>query len=128
MRRFFSFALVGIIGFLIDAGVLTLVHPWIGPYYGRLLSFALAVVATWLCNRTLTFADRRGEVPLLREFGAYFVAMAAGGAVNLVVYTLLVTFVAPVAAMPVLGVAAGSLAGLAVNFVLAHFFVFRSAR
>jgi putative flippase GtrA len=54
--------------------------------------------------------------------------MSAGGAVNLATYALLVAFVAPVAALPALGVAAGSIAGLMVNFGLAHTFVFKAAR
>jgi putative flippase GtrA len=124
--RLLKFALVGIAGFLVDAGLLTLINPLIGPYFGRLVSFAAAVLTTWLLNRQLTFADRRGTGPLWREFVAYFAAMAVGGAVNLAVYTLLVTFVASVAQIPALGVAAGSLAGLIVNFALAHRFVFKA--
>lgn len=126
MLRLLKFALVGVAGFLVDAGLLTLINPLVGPYSGRLVSFAAAVFTTWLLNRRLTFADRRGAGPLWREFAAYFAAMAVGGAVNLAVYTLLVTFVAPVAQIPALGVAAGSLAGLIVNFALAHRFVFKT--
>jgi putative flippase GtrA len=126
--RLLAFALVGGFGFLVDAGVLMLVHDALGPYLGRAVSFTLAVISTWLCNRSLTFADRVSGAPLWRELAAYFVAMSAGGAVNLATYALLVAFVAPVTAMPALGVAAGSLAGLMVNFGLAHTFVFKAAR
>jgi putative flippase GtrA len=124
--RFWKFAAIGTVGFIVDAAVLYLLKDWLGPYGARLVSFCCGVVSTWLCNRTLTFADRRGNAPLWRELAAYFAAMSAGGTVNLATYALLVAFVAPVAALPALGVAAGSLAGLMVNFALAHRFVFKA--
>ena len=52
--------------------------------------------------------------------------MILGGGVNYAVYAALVATVPLVAAQPVLGVAAGVLAGMFVNFFLADKLVFRS--
>ena len=51
-----------------------------------------------------------------------------GFSVNYAVYALMLWMLPLVHRWPVLGVAAGSVAGLVVNFVLARRFVFRRAR
>jgi putative flippase GtrA len=48
-----------------------------------------------------------------------------GGLVNYTTYAILVTWVSAASAHPVLGVAAGSIAGLAVNFALSQRVVFK---
>ena len=124
VRELFVFGIVGVIGFVVDAGALYLFKPALGLYVGRLLSFFCAVLATWLLNRQFTFKLRESGVTLGREFGRYFVSMLGGGTVNYACYALLVYFVVSIAQQPVWGVAAGSLAGMMVNYLLAKFFVF----
>lgn len=123
--RTLRFGLVGIVGFLVDAGVLWMLIGPLGPYWGRLVSFPAAVVATWLLNRSYTFADRQSRHSLPGEFGRYFVSMLAGGAVNYGTYGGLVHLFGSEGAMPYLALAAGSLAGMAVNLALASLVVFR---
>jgi len=57
LTRFLRFALVGTIGFVVDASVLRLVVAIfaINLYAGRLVSFLAAATVTWLLNRTFTF-------------------------------------------------------------------------
>jgi putative flippase GtrA len=125
LTRTVRFGLVGTIGFLVDAGWLALLLGVAGPYWGRLGSFAIAVVVTWACNRSFTFADRRSGLSRGREFRRYFGAMLAGGAVNYGVYALVVLLLGGGGLVPFLALAAGSLAGMAVNLTLANFVVFR---
>jgi putative flippase GtrA len=108
--------------------VLLLVAGTLGPYLGRLISFTLAVLATWILNRSFTFAARQSGLSLHHELGRYFSAMIAGGVANYAVFAALVYFVDLVAQWPVLGVAAGSIVGLAINFALAKNWIFRSER
>jgi putative flippase GtrA len=121
-----AFGVVGTIGFVVDAGVLTLLFHGlgIGHYNARLISFAVAVTVTWGLNRSWTFRDRRGgSVP--REFGLYLLAQSGGAAINLAVYTLCVATVATMAAVPAVAVAVGSLAGMFFNYLSARHLVFR---
>ncbi len=113
---------------MVDAGVLMLVDGVLGPYVGRLVSFALAVLTTFVCNKFFTFANRESGLTLPREFGRYFFAMIAGGSANYASYAALVYFVDIVAAWPVIGVAIGSVVGLAINFALAKNWIFRSEK
>lgn len=121
---FLRFALVGVAGFVVDAGVLWLSKGLLGPYVGRLLSFTLAVTTTWLLNRQFTFAGRQSGLGLGQEFGRYFSAMIGGGIVNYFLYAILIFSLDVVRQWPTIGVAAGSLAGLMLNFALSKNWIF----
>jgi putative flippase GtrA len=126
--RLLRFGVGGVLGFLVDSGVLyALLAAGLGPYAARVPSFLCAATATWLVNRYWTFADRRSDRGGA-EWGRYVLAMVVGGALNYAVYALLVAQSDLVRAWPVLGVAAGSLAGMVVNFLSSWFLVFREPR
>jgi putative flippase GtrA len=124
-REFLSFAVVGTIGFVVDLGVLYVVAPALGWYGGRVLSFLAAASVTWALNRRFTFAARHSGA-IGREYLRYLLTMLGGALVNYGAYVLTLHWVGgPLA--PALGVALGSGAGLAVNFLTARFLVFRGA-
>jgi len=127
-KRILPFALAGIIGFVVDAGMLLLVAPLLGPFGGRILSFTAAVLATWLINRNFAFADKAARNGKGQEFLRYFAAMLPGAAVNWVVYGLVVALLADTNIGLVLAVAAGSLAGMTTNLVAADRLAFRARR
>lgn len=127
-KRILPFALAGMIGFVVDAGMLLLVAPLLGPFGGRLVSFAAAVLATWLINRNFAFADKAARSGKGQEFLRYFAAMLPGAAVNWVIYGLVVALLADTNTGLVLAVAAGSLAGMATNLVAADRLAFRARR
>ena len=128
-QQLLRFAAVGAAGFFVDAGALMLATKGfgLGLYSGRVFSYLCAATFTWICNRRFTFTGidhRPAAVQWLRFLGAN----ALGGAVNYGVYAALVTVSAAVAAWPVAGVAAGSVAGLIFNFAISKFWVFRPQR
>jgi putative flippase GtrA len=99
--RFLRFALVGGIGFVIDAGLLALLHYGVGldPYSSRLISISASAFTTWRLNRSLTFgaSDRSQANEGLR----YALVAAATAGFNYAVYAaLLLAFsaLAPIAA------------------------------
>ena len=124
-RQIFLFAVAGIIGLLVDIAVLYLLRDAIGPFYGRAVSFLAAVFATWLVNRSLTFKGRQSGLSRKSEFTAYLSLMLVGGAVNYATYSALVLGVPTVRHHLFLGVAAGSLAGMFVNFLTSRYLLFR---
>jgi putative flippase GtrA len=129
LRQFLSFAVVGVVGFFVDAGVLLLVVNLLGfnVYAGRLLSFAAAATVTWALNARFTFKDtetRSGVGQWLR-----FICVNAGGALlNFGAYAWMVTNVRFAHQHLPLAVACGSLAGLAVNFTLSRALVFKRSQ
>ncbi len=125
-RRFMRFALVGGIGFVIDAGVLTALVNGLGygHYVSRAGSFSLAVTATWLINRRWVF---QAGAPTGREYSGYFVVQLIGAVINLGIYVLVIELVPSLAALPVIPLACGAAVALLANFLLARRFVFRAA-
>ena len=125
------FGIVGGIGFLVDAGLLHLMLKLgLGYYGGRLISFLAAATATWILNRSFTFRrDSAAAAHPAGEWLAYLGLMVIGGLVNYGTYALAVTLLEPVEQHPVIGVALGSIAGMAINFWTSKTLVFeRKAR
>ena len=124
-RTFLKFSFVGVIGFIVDAGVLlAALGVGAGLYSGRLISFLCAVTTTWFLNRIFTFGSRDRE--LLKEWTRFASANSVGGAINYATYALLVWQIPFIAEYPVNGVAAGSLAGLIWNFAVSRKFVYKN--
>jgi putative flippase GtrA len=125
--QFLRFSIIGVIGFVIDSTALLVAVDFLGLnlYSGRVFSFFVAATATWALNRKFTFTheDRR---PLIVQWARFIAANAIGGLVNYGVYAGLVTFVPFVATYYVIGVAVGAVFGLAFNFTVSKFWVFRS--
>ena len=123
--QFLRFAVVGVLAFLVDASVLqAALALGLDPYSGRVASYLCAATAAWAMNRRYTFRvpEREG---LAGEWLAYLAANAIGGLVNYGTYVLALWLSGAVRTWPVLGVAAGSVAGLAFNFVVNKYWVFR---
>jgi len=123
VRQFLAFSVVGILGFIVDSSVLYLgLELGLGLRSGRIVSYLVAVTATWVLNRRFTFGASRRRPAV--EWARFATTQLAGAMVNLGTYFALIAASSLVARFPVLGVAAGSLAGLAVNFIAARAFVF----
>lgn len=127
-KRFFSFGLVGTIGFLVDFGVLYVLKSVIDVYCSRIISFLTAALITWVLNKVITFRDRQSGRHGLREVVGYIIVMLIGGGFNYLIFVLLMLWVPLVSANPVLGVAAGSLAGMGFNYFSSGKLIFRVNR
>jgi len=124
LGQFLRFAAIGTCGVVVDAAALYVAMHGLGldHYSGRVASWLVAATFTWAMNRRFTFQDNR---PPLAQWGKFLAANAFGGLVNYGVYALLVYASPIVAAYPVIGVGAGSLAGLVFNFSASKWMVFR---
>ena len=125
IREFGTFGIIGVGGFLVDSAALYgAMHAFgLGLYSGRLVSWLAAATFTWYFNRRFTFAsDVHTPAPL--QWARFLSANALGGILNYAVYAALVAGVDVVRQWPLLGVAAGSVAGLSANFLLSRRYVF----
>lgn len=120
--QFVRFAAIGAAGFAVDVLVLYLaLGAGLGPFGARALSFLAAVWFTWELNRRHTF----GKAAAQARWWRYLLAMLGGGTVNYATYGALMLALPDTPLVPLFGVALGSGAGLAFNFLSAKFFVFR---
>ena len=119
------FALVGVIGFVIDAGLLwLLVREGGDPLLARCLTFPLAVLVTWYLNRIWSFGSSLKARPG-PEVRNYFFVQVVGAFGNYAVYVAVLQFIEPTANNVLIAVAIGAIFGLAINFTGAKAFVFR---
>ena len=128
-QQLLRFAAIGTLAFAVDTATLYFARGVLGLdlYVGRVVSFLVAATFTWAMNRRFTFPEAR-DAAKARQWLQFLMANGVGGLVNYGVYALLVASVTLVAAHPVLGVAAGSLAGMSFNFAASRGWVFRRAR
>ena len=125
LATFLRFSVVGTIGFLVDTAVLYLLLYGAGlcPYAARLGSFLVAASVTWLLNRVFTFRAARREARG-RQWLRFVAVCSVGAVVNYATYAAVVALAPASALTPGLGVAAGSIAGLALNYTLSRRLVF----
>ena len=121
--NFVVFGVSGTLGFLVDVAVLYLLMDTLGLLLGRIVSFLCAVTTTWIFNRHITFRKRPSRVSLVSEYRSYFAFMLLGGCVNFLFYLLVLRMVEEVP--PFIAVAAGSLSGLSVNYLLSRNLLFK---
>jgi putative flippase GtrA len=128
LAEFIRFGMVGTVGFLVDAGVLlAMLRLGLGPWVGRIISYICAATATYTLNRLWTFRAAEQNASW-RQWGLFLLLNLSGFAFNYGTYALLLLTVPLVLAQPVLGVAAGALAGMFANFFVSRRFVFRAGR
>ncbi len=128
LGEFIRFGMVGTLGFLVDAGVLlAMLRLGLGPWVGRIISYICAATATYTLNRLWTFRAAEQNASW-RQWGLFLLLNLSGFAFNYGAYALLLLTVPLVLAQPVLGVAAGALAGMFANFFVSRRFVFRAGR
>jgi putative flippase GtrA len=128
VRRLVPFAVAGGLAFGVDAAILVMSAPYIGPFWGRALSFLAGVGTTWAINRNFTFKDRVAGVGKGEEFLRYLTAMVPGAGMNWLAYGIVASIVPHTSLGLTFAVAAGSLAGLGVNFIAADRLIYNKSR
>jgi len=126
LMEFLRFGVVGTIGFVVDTAVLYAgLALGLGLYGGRAVSYLVAASTTWALNRLWTFRGR-GDGRVHRQWALFLLVNLLGFAMNYGAYAALIALVPMVAEHPILGVAAGAVAGMFGNFVLSRRLVFRA--
>jgi putative flippase GtrA len=127
LQELARFTAVGALGFFVDAGTLRLgLMIGLGPWVGRLFSYLAAASFTYLLNRAWTFRARAGAGGA-GQWARFLLVNLGGFLANYGAYALLLVTTETVARWPEIGVGAGALAGLLVNFSLSRRFVFKDA-
>ena len=127
MKKFFYFAFVGGIGFIIDSGLLSILVKIysFNIYLSRLFSFLTAVLLTWILNRKLVF-NMFIDLSISKavEYRRYFFVQVIGALCNLFIFTFLVESYPFMKDVPIIPLSIGAFFGLLINFTGARFLVF----
>ncbi|HJW23822.1 MAG TPA: GtrA family protein [Rhodocyclaceae bacterium] len=135
MKRYVSsgiltFGLIGVLGFAIDGGLLTLLYSWAGRniYLSRLVSFTVATATTWYLNRTLTFGTSRGAGGgASRQYLRYVLVQVGGGLVNLAIFVASIHLFESLRNIPIVPLGLGAVFGMLFNYGLSRTYVFGGA-
>lgn len=129
INKLWRFALVGGVGFIADASLFALLFYAIGlPILdSRIVAFLFAATITWLGNRVFTFESRNpsGKFSQWIKFMgcAMFSALPNFGVFKLTSY-----YWGSEGVLAMFALALGVLAGMLSNFLLSHWWVFRTQR
>lgn len=129
--KILSFGVVGVVGFVVDAFLLTLLTIQFGLNVlpSRAGSFACATVVTWLLNRMFTFSRQVNQEPQARkkEYFLYLAVQVIGAVLNFVVFFALIVWNPVLREMPIIPLAGGAIIALAFNFTMSRKFVFKNS-
>ena len=122
MVKAVSFACIGVVNTLIDFGVFSLAHLYLGLriIVANILSWAIAVTGSYLMNSLITFAAESQRQLQLRAY-VTFVASQIAGLIANTATVVVASYFMPVLVGKVLAIGVSFL----VNFTLSHFIVFR---
>jgi putative flippase GtrA len=117
VARFLKFCAVGVLGAVIDFGVLNLLVQLAGfpKVVANACSFTAAVVSNFTWNRLWVYPETRGE-PLRKQFVQFLVVNLAGLFINTAIF-----YVADRWLLGEAGLLAGPVGVLAVAIGMAHF-------
>ena len=113
-RRYGGFLLGGGLAFLTDAAVLLLLTRGLGlsPFLARPLSICVAMVVSWLINRTITFSQT--VPPSIAEFGRFAAVAWTAQAINYGVFAAILLVMPSLE--PVIALALACLVSMIVSF------------
>ncbi|WP_323148177.1 GtrA family protein [Pseudomonas oryzihabitans] len=123
----FQFGFVGAIGFLVDTGCLYLLKSALGIYPAKLISFFMAALTTWILNRKITFRENIPKGNLAIEASKYLIAMLGGGIINYSIFYVTTKSFDLFFNHPFIAVAAGSISGMAFNFIASKKVIYKAA-
>ena len=118
------FGLVGVLGFVVDTGVVDALRLMHGNLYvDQAIAYLAAATFTWWLNRHFTFKIKIS--PTWKEWGKYLIANLSGGVANYLVFVVTTMLSSFIYHHAILAIALGSLAGLVFNFIFSSLFVFK---
>ncbi len=117
-----SFGIIGVVNTVIDYGVFLFgfYHLHLPLVPANVLSWLVAVSASYMMNSTITFAAESGRRLRWRDYGT-FVASGVAGVIANTTTLVLASYVLPVVIAKLIAIGVSFL----VNFTLSHFVVFR---
>lgn len=124
LAEFARFGIVGLAGLVVDTATVYATRHALGLYGAGVVAYFIAATFNWLLNRIFTFRGR-GSGSMHRQWAMFLLSNLLGFVLNRSTYAALVTFMPLAAAQPVIATAAGSVAGMFVNFSLSRRLVFR---
>jgi putative flippase GtrA len=110
------FAVVGAVGFVVDAGLMHCLFSYVGwsPFVARSVSFPVALTTTFLLNRHWSFQGFRASAS--RAYATYAAIQIVGALLNLLIFSVCLLLAPPFYERPVIALAIGSAVAMLFNY------------
>lgn len=130
LGQIYKFILVGTIGFTVDVCILELILRIFdfGLFFGRLISFSIAVIITWQLNRKLVFEQNKQIESIkttIYEFCKYILTSSVSMSLNIAIYMVCIYLFELCNKYPSIAVAIGSLWAMSITFLISKYWVFK---
>ncbi len=123
-KRISRFVIVGIAGFLVDAGLTaTFIHSGLDPFTARLIAISTAMLVTWRLNRAITFG--RSATSQQAEGLRYSMVAILAAIINYASYAVLVLVFPGI--FPVLAVALATGTSMCFSYLGYSRYAFKAA-
>ena len=121
------FGVVGCVGFAVDATILQILAHRLGvnAILAQVPAFGVAVIATWLLNRTWTFNAAR-HPGRLKQAALYLGVQCVGAATNFVIYTAVLLLFPALNNWLVIPLAIGAVVAMCLTFLGSKHLAFRA--
>lgn len=128
VKQAFSFWLIGLVGFAVDAGILYFLRIAFETdlFVARLISLSTAMTVSWYLNRTVTFSGASNR-SLVSEWLYYLSVNSVGAGINYFLFMSLAMSHAYLEEYLMIPLAIASGIAAVVNFLLSKFLIFRHA-
>lgn len=120
------FATIGLVGFAVDAGLLTLLNSIfrLELFESRMTSFFVAVTVTWWLNRNWTFSESQDKQKT-KEWGRYAIVNTVGAAINMGIFFWLIRNYALMAEFPLAPLSIAAAVALVFNYSASKHIAFK---
>lgn len=120
MKQFIFFGIIGTVGFIVDASVLLyLVHiENFSIIFSRIISFIIAVFATWILNRYFTFSNKTKDNSKSKEYIEYLSIQTIGAGLNFLIFIGLIYLFEPLKDILIIPLAIASIIAMFFNYFI----------
>lgn len=124
---FITYAFFGVIGFLIDFSVFTILFAFVEIHIlSRCASYLCATIVTWSLNTKYTFKYDGKDKFKFRSFLRYFLSQFPSIIINITVHISIILFYGFSTKIVIIIFIINGLTALIINFLLSKFFVFKT--
>lgn len=126
--RLVKFALVGGIGFVVDALVFSAFFYLLDVplFVSRSIAFLFAATSTWIGNRLFTFSDREREAKL-RQWLRFMLTASFSAIPNFAAFSLVTYLLGSKGPNALIALVIGVLVGMVSNYIISSKWVFKTA-
>lgn len=118
MKKIVLFTITGTLGFIVDSGIFSYLYyiESFNMIFSRIISFIIAVLVTWILNRSFTF-ENNSKMKKTKEYLHYLKIQLTGAIINFIIFFSFIYFLEIFKDIPLGALAIASICAMFYNFI-----------